>query len=293
MSITPDLLAAVQEPPSQAFLGALLGAGASLVGGLFARSDAKKRDKAAAEAAKVPVVTSHKVDLPGLVSSAEAAGFNPLTILNAGGLSAFTTTTTTGQNAMAAVPTAPSFGSVLSGAVGKGIDIYREDAQRAADRQVAALSSFPAAPRLDMASIFARTAGGGKAGGGGVQFGAVPSLTSGANDGRPLSFTYEQSSVTNPHTSAYVDPTLADAETSETRYGDSELLSMATGAYTLYSDLVYNLTGSTNAGRNAVYSNAWEAVRSTAARVVAPLSNMGAEAYMRTVPKGKSGGGGW
>lgn len=265
MELNATLLASAMEHQAHyhAFLGALIGGAISLFGGLSARKDAKKRDAAAAEAAKVPVETeqrvSHRVDLPALVAQSQAAGFNPMTILNAGGLSAFTETeqwtSTTGQNAMAAVPTAPSFGTVLAGAASTAFNIAREDMQAA---KTAALSSFPPAPRMDMATALGWSAGGGVAGGGGAQFRASPSLHA---DGRPIKGSIETPTVTNPHTSAYVDPSLPDAEMSETRYGDSEILSMLTGGYTIYSDLVYNLTGSTNAGRNAVYGKAYDAVK--------------------------------
>lgn len=299
MEVTPELLEAVRNPPSLAFLGALIGGAVSLVGGIAGRKDAKKRDKAAAEAAKVPVVTSHTVDLPGLVRQAEEAGFNPQTILNAGGLSAFTTTTTTGQNAMAAVPTAPSMGSVLAGAAGTAFNIYREDMQTKA----AALSSFPPAPKMGMAEALGWTPAGGKATGGGAAFGAVPTLARnggapvqkamGKYNGAPVPFEVGEVTVTNPHTTAYVDPTISDAELEETRYGDSELNATISFIERKYADTVYNLTGSTVAGRNRVYSNAWNAVRGAAMRMYGPLSNMGAEAYIKNRPLKNAGGGGW
>jgi hypothetical protein len=172
---------------SEYFLDALIGGAVSLVGGLFGRSDAKKRDKAAAEAAKVPVVTdsdtSHTVDLPGLVAAAEASGFNPMTILNAGGLSAFTSTkqhtVTTGQNAMAAVPTAPSVGSVIAQSVGNAFQIYREDKAAA---QTAALSAFPPAPvsSRGIMSVIGGTSGGYAAQGGRVNKSQTGALSSGS-----------------------------------------------------------------------------------------------------------------
>ncbi|QIG67465.1 hypothetical protein EVB40_007 [Rhizobium phage RHph_TM3_3_14A] len=133
----------------ECFLGALIGGAVSLVGGLMGRSDAKKRDAAAAKAAKVPVIsnTSHELDLKAMNAAAIAAGYNPMTILNAGGLSAFTKTRTetTGQNAMAAVPTAPSVGSVVAGAASSAFNIWRDDRQAAA--QTAALSASVVPPR--------------------------------------------------------------------------------------------------------------------------------------------------
>lgn len=143
---------------------ALIGGGISLLGGLFGRSDAKKRDAAALEASKVPVVTTG--NLKEMVAAAEAAGFNPQTVLNAGGLSAFNTVT--GQNAMAGVPTAPSMGSVFANAAGNAFNIWRED-------RANALSSFPPAPtRGGIASVIGATR----------RSGLAPALTS--NNSAPI-----------------------------------------------------------------------------------------------------------
>ncbi|MEM5245114.1 hypothetical protein VTU32_12355 [Thermoanaerobacter sp. CM-CNRG TB177] len=177
----------------ECFLGALIGGAVSLVGGLMGRSDAKKRDAAAAKAAKVPVIsnTSHEVDLKALNAAAIAAGYNPMTILNAGGLSAFTKTRTetTGQNAMAAVPTAPSVGSVVAGAASSAFNIWRDDRQAAAQTAALSASSFPPAPRPgnSLMAVLTGTAAGGASGGGGLQFAAVPRLTQKASAGMPLS----------------------------------------------------------------------------------------------------------
>lgn len=231
---------------TECFLGALIGGAVSMVGGLMGRSDAKKRDAAAAKAAKVPVITntSHEVDLAGMNAAAIAAGYNPMTILNAGGLSAFTKTRTetTGQNAMAAVPTAPSVGSVLANAAGTAFNIFREDAAAAA--QTAALSSsFPSVPRpsAGIMSIIGGTPGGGRAGGGGLQFAARPTLAAKTAKGNPMAPTMEAPTVTNPYEWGKVDPTVRDAEMKETRSGD---LSQAVwGLYVDAQDFLYNLTG--------------------------------------------------
>ena len=237
----------------ECFLGALIGGAVSLVGGLMGRSDAKKRDKAAAKAAKVPVITdtSHTVDLSGMNAAAIAAGYNPMTILNAGGLSAFTKThtETTGQNAMAAVPTAPSFGSVLANAASTAFNTYREDKAAAAQAaQTAALtSSFAAAP--SMARTLGLTAGGGRAGGNGLQFGAAPVLT--AKAGMPYTPSVEQPTLTNPHPNAMIDSITRDASAYEERYGD--VAGSAAGIWILYQDALMNLTGMNQKERHNWY----------------------------------------
>lgn len=139
------------------FLGALLGAGASLVSGLFGRSDAKKKEKAqkkqtqqaidmALEAEKVPVITetSSSIDIAKMRNEAEKAGFNPLSVLRAGGLSGYINTynKVTGEKAglaaqlLAGSPVpepAPSLGSVFAGALSTGVSLYNDYAAKVAD----------------------------------------------------------------------------------------------------------------------------------------------------------------
>lgn len=109
------------------FLGALIGAGASLVGGLFGKSSAEKKDRQAARAqaandernrsivdfmnndlrrraeaaAAVPIetyrkgwetgttITKGEVDMAAFMKAAESNGFNPLTFLRSGALGLF------------------------------------------------------------------------------------------------------------------------------------------------------------------------------------------------------------
>lgn len=244
------------------FLGALIGGAIALFGGMSAKKDAEKRDKAAAKAAEVPVETDteHTVDLKGLVEKAQEAGFNPMTILNAGGLAAFTKThtKTTGQNAMAAVPTAPSTGSVIAGALSTGFNIYREDAAAERAERVAAMSSFPARPTATLGSILTGTPAGGKAGGGGAQFAAAPALKAGA----PVVPEFERGTKVNPHSTWKVDPTIPSAEDGETEYGD--LLGNVFGVRNLYLNTLYNLTGMTEPERHKYYGEVYESAKTGA-----------------------------
>lgn len=273
-------------PTTHAFLGALIGGAISLIGGAAARKDAKKRDAAAAEAAKVPVVTdstattSHEVDLPGLISAAEASGFNPMTILNAGGLSAFTTSTakthseTTGQNAMAAVPTAPSMGTVFANAASTGFNIYREDAAAKTAANNAALSQYPAAPPMSAAQALGLTPAGGRTSISGSQaaFSVGPSLSQRAGSGAPMMPEIEAPKTTNPHKRFDIDPTIPGAEAYEQRYGDSELANTMAWGMTGFDDLWYNVTGKTSDERYEQYGkplingakSAFDSVRSGA-----------------------------
>lgn len=234
------------------FIDALIGGGISLLGGLFGRSDAKKRDAAAAEAAKVPQVTSHQVDLSKLVTESRAAGFNPMTILNAGGLSAYTTTSVTGHNAMAAVPTAPSFGSVLAGAASSAFDIYRQDKQVAAGRQheLDLWKMQSSAPRAQ-----ARAAG--------ATMGSLSANPRRVTASGPVTLTTNglgevatpevgEVTVTNPYDYFDVDPYTRNAEDKETRNGDNEIFTFIDGLSVQFNDLWYNVTGLNSRERRAI-----------------------------------------
>ncbi|QWY83452.1 hypothetical protein [Rhizobium phage RHph_X92] len=256
---------------TECFLGALIGGAVSMIGGMMGRSDAKKRDAAAAKAAKVPVITntSHEVDLAGMNAAAIAAGYNPMTILNAGGLSAFTKTRTetTGQNAMAAVPTAPSFGSVLANAASSAFNIYREDAAAASAQRTAALSSFPPVPRpsAGLMSIIAGTPAGGRSAGGGAQFMARPMMSALPKvAGLPVTPSVEQPTLTNPHPNAAIDATTRDASAYEERYGD--VAGSVAGIWVAYQDALRNVTGLDQKDRHQFYAdtvnNGWHRLKS-------------------------------
>lgn len=224
----------------------------SLISGIFARKDAKKAAKLAEEAAKVPLVqeTEHEVDLIGMNNAAIEAGYNPMTLLNAGGLSAFTKTknTTTGHNAMAAAQAkgaVPSMGSVFAGAVGSTLDNLTASVFQAA----APLSKnyFPPAPPkvVGMAdalgwNTLAKTAGGTKVAG---SSGFVTGMNGkGAPaHGNPLVPVQGEVTVTNPWPKQKVDPYFRDAEGTETR--SSDVVSNAYGVWVTGMDWMYDQTG--------------------------------------------------
>ncbi|QIG67237.1 hypothetical protein EVB36_007 [Rhizobium phage RHph_TM36] len=268
----------------ECFLGALIGGAVSLVGGLMGRSDAKKRDAAAAKAAKVPVIsnTSHELDLKAMNAAAIAAGYNPMTILNAGGLSAFTKTRTetTGQNAMAAVPTAPSVGSVVAGAASSAFNIWRDDRQAAAQTAALSASSFPPAPRPgnSLMAVLTGTAAGGASGGGGLQIAAVPRLTQKAGAGMPVTPSVEQPTLTNPHPNAAIDRDTRDASAYEERYGD--VAGSVAGIWVAYQDALRNVTGYDQKERHKFYANTvnagWQAVKSAYAGAQGQFAGTGA-----------------
>lgn len=267
-----DLNEAWEHPfgRNEYFLGAL-------IGGIFARNDAKKAAKKAEEAAKIPMVTTtdHVVDLLGMNKAAIEAGYNPMTLLNAGGLSAFTktTNTTTGHNAMAAAQAAgavPSMGSVFANAFAGTIDSLAGSVFKSVIPE-APLSKdyFPPAPSSGMGmaeamgwNTLAKTAGGARTKSGAqVLAGVVPTkaLPGGGSNPNPFSREYgppipaglgsprtpehEVPTVTNPFDRANVDPTVRDANAYENRYADPG--SAAAAPYIAYNDYLYNKTGLT------------------------------------------------
>lgn len=238
----------------QAFLG-------SLISGVFGMLDAKKRDKAAREAAKVPQITRNTVDALAMRKEAERGGFNPVTFMNAGGIAGFTTSETTGHNAMAAVPTAPGLGSVIAGAFQQTVDRLSSFASMP---QVGR-SSMKAASPMAGASLLAHQIGGVSTSGnpgafkkpmGGRNSFDVPTVkTAGALTvgtdvlGQPAVPEVGKVEVTNPHMDYGVDPTRRNAANFEDRYGDSEVLSFVNGVNTVWDDFFYNVTGQTRKER--------------------------------------------
>lgn len=232
------------------FLGAL-------IGGLFARSSAKKAAKLAAEAAKVPVVTSHKVDLAGMNAEAIKNGYHPMTLLNAGGLSAFTTTSVTGQNAMAAAQAAgavPSMGSVFAGAFSETLDTLAGSVFKAvAPEAPMSRNYFPPAPSAGggMAAAMgwntlAKTPAGSRVASSGASFSAgMPKIPKGL--GNAVSPEAGERTVTNPYDSSKVDPSVGDAEGFETRYSDWG--SYVAAPYIAWQDYLFNKTGITSRQR--------------------------------------------
>lgn len=235
----------------------------SLISGIFGRKDAKKKARLMEEAAKVPIVTTPTLNLGGLVKDAEAHGFHPQTILNAGGLASYTSTSVTGTGAMAAAEArgnVPSFGSVLSGALGSTIDSL-------AGSMFSGLSGgtgfgknfFPNAPMPDMGMSAALgwsapsapriAAGGGLRGGytnsGSSSYGGTGAL----GRGQPMLPEVVRPETQNPWKRFNIDYTSPGAAAFEERYGDSELYSMLGGVLTTADDFWYNVTGMTSDDR--------------------------------------------
>jgi len=232
-----------------AFLGAL-------IGGLFGRKDAKRNAKLMEEAAKVPLVSTNVANVAEMNKAAIANGYNPMTLLQAGGLSAFSTTTTTGHNAMAAAQAraaVPSVGSVIAGAIGGTLDNLAGSLFKSALPN--SKSYFPPAPSADfgMAGALGWTSGGAKPTASFSALSGVPSFKSArlaTNAGAPMMPEIKAPETTNPWRTYNIDPTVPGAEAFETRYGDSEIAQTYVFALTGFDDLWYNVTGMTSEERH-------------------------------------------
>lgn len=188
--------------------GALLGAGASLVGSIFGGKQ------------KNTTTTSH-VDYKRLVREAEAAGFNPLTALRNGGAAGFSVTTSSGGGA----PLSSRIADGVAGAMNvlsqsdsflskfdPHADNLREAQYSLINAQVANLEASTAAMMRQASNYEHRPSGG--AAQLSKQGAALSAL------GLPQTPEAGDVTVTNPHAHAVVDPNQRDADAYTVRYGE-------------------------------------------------------------------------
>lgn len=110
-------LSARDAQPVLGFIGALIGAGAGLIGGILNRNSAKKQQKEAQDFAKENSIT----DLVKLRDMAKKAGFNPLTALQAGA------GTPAASNYQQQFNPALSSGGFIAESIQRGVDTYFND----------------------------------------------------------------------------------------------------------------------------------------------------------------------
>lgn len=209
-----------------AWVAPLISAGAGLLGKIFG-SDKEQQ--------------SSRVDYKQLVADAEAAGFNPLTALRAGGAAGYTTTS------HPALSSVNPFGTAME-AVGNFARDYDADAdtRRKAEydlvqAQIANIQT-ETAQRLKSMNAPKRSGGSAVDGTGRpvtdaslTPIRAVPALAAGDK-----AFELGQVSVTNPSGGRWwVDPTVGDAQHLEDRYGEPG--SWLGGVYVGAKDAAYNL----------------------------------------------------
>ena len=229
------------------------------------------------------------VDSVAMMAAAEASGFNPVTWLNAGGMTAYarrfyesnvedttrieTTFTSKGHNAAAAyqlmspqvyqgtpapVHNVPSVGSVLAQAGSDAFKQYNDDAIRTASqnfqRELMQMQ-LDAAQQRAMRNKFGdtpKTSTSGSAFSAGTMIGGLSGANvppAGGTAGWPSTWKAGETSATNPWSRSRIDPNSADAEMFETRYG--EILSELFGVRNAVDDLMANATGLTKEQRYA------------------------------------------
>ena len=203
------------------------------------------------------------VDVDGMMAAADRAGINPISFINAGGLSAYSQTWITGQNAADAfklmapeyqltqasqVPQQHSMLSAFGGALSAGASAFGTQyrADQSYDLQMTKMlgafgqmgMGLSGSNGLSTAISYGGTGGGfGTAGIGSGKAGGLSDLP------YPSQWERGKVEVTNPHRSWSIDSTAPDAEMYETRYGD--LMQEVFGIANLAQDAVRATTGRT------------------------------------------------
>lgn len=278
-------------------LGSLIGGIGSIVGGLLG-GDSSQRTKEKSKSKVRSKSTSRSTgNLGRMVRAAERNGFNPLTLLRAGGLSAYSTVTNDSysvtkskskgkNNTSSSAPLGAgiagafqSVGSAISEAAGS------QQAQSAADawQGLRTVSNPGYNKALEYDLIQAQlggisSPGGVTADGGNPRYPASSTsytakpmlgLSGDGSDGRSRIPTYEQPTVTNPFPSGWgikVDPTVPDAAAWEERYGGSELAETAAGVIVGASDVAANWDASVN----HLVSHDWPAIKKRMSELTLP-----------------------
>lgn len=223
-------------------LGALIGAAGSVLGGLLGGdSSTRTKEKTRAKSQSASVTTT-RARLGQLVKEAEKHGFNPLTVLNAGGLGAFSQSGTVsesktqskskGRNASSS--SAP-LGAAIAGAAQSIGGAVQQSAQadQSAQNQYDAWNGLrtPSDSKAAEYDLINAQLPGYAATGEVPRYPAsttyeakTPALSSaGGADGGSMKPTYEKPTVTNPYPASWgikVAPNSPDGEMYETRYGD-------------------------------------------------------------------------
>lgn len=219
-------------------IGSLIGAGASLLGGVLSSSSKKKQAQQQYENDIRGRNEQREYDrgtYDRLVVDAERAGFNPLTALRNGGGAYYNASS-------AAAPLSRQATAGVGSEIGNSLqtiganwlvnfdphaDAAREQGARLIDAQIANLNASTA----EFTQRHAMTT---------RNSGALSKKLGAAVTGLPIDPEEGETSVTNPWQTAVVDPNIRDAGNFEQRYGDSEIAQMLYGAYVGYNDYMAN-----------------------------------------------------
>lgn len=198
--------------------GAIIGAGVGLVGKLFGGDDDKKE--------------SSRVDYKQMVRDAEAAGFNPLTVLRAGGAAGYTQTSH---------PALSSFNPLGAAAEAIGTVAMNYDGEADKRRALefdllnAQLENIQTDTKARMRSMEVPVRIGSQA----VDAGGRPIKSASGDLGLPGGFSVGDISITNPWGVGKVNPDVPDGQHWGDRYGEpGEWLG---GLYVMAQDGTYML----------------------------------------------------
>lgn len=213
-----------------AWVAPLISAGAGLIGKLFGGKDDNK--------------SSNRVDYKQMVADAEAAGFNPLTVLRAGGAAGYTTTH---HPALSSVNTVGAIAEAV-GNFAMNYDANKASREQAefdlVQAQIANIQTETAQRKAAMLAVPKRIAGNAKDSTGrpAEDYSKTPKLL--LPWATPLAVPQKPEAgdvtVTNPHAKALVDPKVRDGATYENRYG--EFGGSIMGGYVAMKDWMYNLS---------------------------------------------------
>lgn len=228
------------------------------------------------ETTEIEQHNSSWVDVPAMLAAADAAGFNPVTFLNAGALGAYTQghsynrTTRTGHNAADAfkmmlpeyalsqasqVPQQPSMLSALGGALTAGTNAfgqqYRADQSYDANMARVLASTAMRGMGLSDGNGFSMTSGGGTSP---IALAAAAGLSGGSRapgDGNasekltdlpyPQNWKPGDVDATNIFRNLFIDSSAPNAEQASDRYGD--LWEEIFGSANMVQDAYRNVTG--------------------------------------------------
>lgn len=234
------------------------------------------------------VTSAGSVDYEQMMKDAEAAGFNPVTWVNAGGLSAYSrnvttsdygstvTTTRTGHNAgivaqikaslmspqlfqmqSSQVPLVPNATQAIGQAGQAAVNTFaQQDAmQQSQDFQREMLSmSLDAYAKRAQSNKFGMVPNFSTSGGATVK--GSPGLTGITGRTQPLELG-DNPTVTNPNAPHWlfplVDPTYPDVKTMTDREGESEFFETFNSGMSKLNDMIYNITGLTSKERAERY----------------------------------------
>lgn len=237
------------------WLGPLIGAAGSILGGALGGSEKQKGRSRSNSHTRNVSVTSTRGRVEDMVRAAERNGFNPLTFLRAGGLASFTNSATRGESwsntfsktrgsSQSSSPLGAGIAqaaTIMGNAVSDNSNDTRASGAAGAWQAPSAQASMDNVNR-QLANVQSQAVGTQPRHSSRQVKEAKPELPV---DGSPIKGSIETPTVTNPfgkNSGILVNPDIPDAEMFETRYGDQPV--NAGGGWVMWEDLKYNVSKS-------------------------------------------------